>query len=260
MIDDAGNLFQKRYGMNNRRTTLERIAPTIEEAVAEGLSELNIPRDQVKVEILDEGTRGFLGMGNRQARVRLTVIEEGNVAEEIDYEKPQSEIEDTLDTSDLSDEILNVIEISKATVNELLKEMNVQATVSAAVGEEEDSRFTPSVILNIHGNDLSILIGKKAETLNSLQFITRLIVGKEIGRSANIIVDVENYRQRRDQNLRKLAQRMASQAVNSNRRQTLEPMPASERRVIHMELREHPDVYTESVGEEPKRKVSIIPR
>jgi spoIIIJ-associated protein len=95
--------------------------------------------------------------------------------------------------------------------------------------------------------------------LNALQFITRLIVGKELGRSVYMTVDVEGYRVRRERSLRNLAQRMATQAVKAGRRQTLEPMPPAERRIIHIELRDNKEVITESVGEDPKRKVTIIP-
>jgi spoIIIJ-associated protein len=112
----------------------------------------------------------------------------------------------------------------------------------------------------VHGDDLSILIGPKAETLNALQYITHLIVGKELGRSVPLVVDVEGYRERRALQIRRLARRMAEQAVKSGRRQALEPMPANERRLVHIELRENPDVTTESVGEDPRRKVTIIPK
>jgi spoIIIJ-associated protein len=115
------------------------------------------------------------------------------------------------------------------------------------------------VSVDVNGDDLSILIGRRAETLNALQYITSLIVSKEIGRYVPIIVDVEGYRVRREGQLRQLARRMADQAIKTGRRQILEPMPANERRIIHIELRENPKVSTESVGEEPRRKVTIIP-
>ncbi len=114
--------------------------------------------------------------------------------------------------------------------------------------------------VDIRGDDLSILIGPKAETLNALQYIAGLIISKEIGHSLPLVVDVEGYRARRSQQIRQLARRMAEQAVRTGRRQVLEPMPASERRLVHIELRDHPDVSTESVGEEPRRKVTILPK
>jgi spoIIIJ-associated protein len=114
--------------------------------------------------------------------------------------------------------------------------------------------------VDVSGNDLSILIGRQAETLNALQYIAGLMVGKELGRSIPVVIDVEGYRQRRTQQINQLARRMADQAVKTGRRQVLEPMPANERRLIHIELRNHPQVMTESVGEEPHRKVTIIPK
>ena len=112
-------------------------------------------------------------------------------------------------------------------------------------------------IVNIEGKDLSILIGRRSETLNAMQYITSLIVNKELGRWVPTQIDVQGYRIRRERQLRQLGRRMAEQAIQSGRKQTLEPMPANERRVIHLELREHSQVFTESVGEEPYRKVTI---
>jgi spoIIIJ-associated protein len=115
------------------------------------------------------------------------------------------------------------------------------------------------VTVNVNGDDLSILIGRRAETLNALQYITSLIMSKELGRFIPVVVDVEGYRVRRENQLRQLARRVAEQAIKTGRRQILEPMPANERRIIHIELRENPQVTTESVGEEPRRKVTINP-
>jgi spoIIIJ-associated protein len=104
------------------------------------------------------------------------------------------------------------------------------------------------------------LIGRRGETLSALQYITRLIVGKELHKPIAVVIDVEGYRARREQQLRRLARRMAQQTIERGRTMSLEPMPANERRIIHIELREHSQVYTESVGEGEKRKVTIIPR
>jgi len=234
--------------MSEQRATLESIAPTVEEAIEKGLAELGLSKEQVEVEILDEGSRGLLKLGSRHARVRLTIqggqgdgAPSGGVALSGDAE---------------SDEALSV---ARDTVVELLEKMKVKAEVSARLGESSDPRYGTPIMIDINGGDLSILIGRKAETLNALEYITRLIVGKELGRSAHITVDVEGYRLRRERNLRQLAQRMADQAIKSGRRQTLEPMPANERRLIHIELQENPDVTTESVGDDPRRKVTISP-
>ncbi len=152
------------------------------------------------------------------------------------------------------------LNVARETVLELLKAMKVRAKVTVQMGHPEDPQDRVPVQVDIRGDDLSILIGPKAETLNALQYIAGLIISKEVGHSLPLVVDVEGYRARRSQQIRQLARRMAEQAVRTGRRQVLEPMPASERRLVHIELREHPEVSTESVGEEPRRKVTIVPK
>jgi spoIIIJ-associated protein len=146
------------------------------------------------------------------------------------------------------------------TVSELLDKMKISAQVTAHYGEVDDDSGNVPIQVDIHGDDLSILIGKRSETLNALQYIARLIIGKELNRSVILIIDVEGYRSRREKQIRQLARRMAEQAVKTGRKQTLEPMPPSERRLVHMELRDFPDIRTESFGEEPHRKVTIFPK
>ncbi len=249
--------------MSENRTSLEVIAPTVEEAVQKGLDDLGLPQDAVEVEVLDEGSRGLFGLGSRQSRVRLTIksaaILEKAPAQQVEpapFEQPTEEPEPELASSE-EDYILTT---SRETVRELLDKMKVRgATVTAEHGEADEERSRVPVNVNVHGDDLSILIGRRAETLNALQYITSLIVSKEIGRFVPIVVDVEGYRLRRENQLRQLARRMAEQAIKTGRRQILEPMPANERRIVHIELRANPQVKTESVGEEPRRKVTIIP-
>jgi len=149
---------------------------------------------------------------------------------------------------------------AKVVVESLLERMEIDAAVDASWGAASDERDQRPLLINIRGGDLSLLIGRKGETLAALQYITRLIVGKETGHSIAVVIDVQGYRARREQQLRQLAKRMATQAVERGRTMVLEPMPASERRIIHIELRDHPDVITESTGEADQRKVTIIPR
>jgi spoIIIJ-associated protein len=154
----------------------------------------------------------------------------------------------------------NLMNVARDTVSELLKAMKVRAKVTVQQGHPEDPQDRTPVQVDIRGDDLSILIGPKAETLNALQYIAGLIISKEVGHSIPLVVDVEGYRARRSQQIRQLARRMAEQAVRTGKRQLLEPMPASERRLVHIELRDHPEVSTESIGEEPRRKVTIVPK
>jgi spoIIIJ-associated protein len=240
---------------NESRATLEVIAPSIEEAIEQGLTELGVSREMVSVEVLDEGVKGIFGLGNRQARVRLVLGGE-EAEEETAEEKPAP----AAPVTDAEMDLENARSIAQAIVFELLDKMGIQrATGDAIIQEETDSRDRPGILVEISGEDLSILIGRRAETLNALQYITRLIVGKEIGHGVNLTVDVEGYRARREQSLRQLARRMAGQAVKTGRRQSLEPMPPNERRIVHLELRDNDEVSTSSVGEEPRRKVTIIP-
>ena len=253
--------------MNEKRASIEIIAPSIDEAIEKGLDELGLNQESVEIEVLDEGTRGLFGLGSRQTRIRLTIKEGAERAESeagmVEPPPEPAEIEPQPASEPpavpASPEEEYVLTVASETVSELLEKMKVHASVTAEYGQIDDSRGRVPVLVNIHGDDLSILIGKRAETLNALQYITSLIVNKEIGRSIPLVVDVEGYRIRRENQLRQIANRMADQALKTGRSQVLEPMPASERRIIHIELRENPEVNTESVGEDPRRKVTIIP-
>ena len=267
---------------SDSRASLEVIAPSIEEAVEKGLSDLGLDEDAVDIEVLDEGSRGVLGLGSRQARVRLTVktpagsddeAEKFEEAESLDggevegVEEPVGEEESEAAAEVDEDEAQSqqsieediALHIAQETVIDLLERMHIDADVDAYYAEPDDDRSRAPLCVDISGEDLSILIGHWAETLNALQYITNLILGKELGRSAPLVVDVQGYRKRRAEEVKRVANRMAEQAVKSGRRQYLEPMPPSERRLVHIELRKNPDVETESVGEDPKRKVTIIP-
>ena len=266
--------------MSDTRANIEIIAPSIEEAVARGLADLGLPEEAVDVEVLDSGSKGLFGLGYRQARVRLTIkgaaVKTPARVVEAPVELPEPQAEaipaapskpvaakaeptspEAVSAEEQDEFTLNV---ARETVLELLKAMKVRAKVTVQMGHPEDPQDRVPVQVDIRGDDLSILIGPKAETLNALQYIAGLIISKEVGHSLPLVVDVEGYRARRSQQIRQLARRMAEQAVRTGRRQVLEPMPASERRLVHIELREHPEVSTESVGEEPRRKVTIVPK
>lgn len=225
------------------RTTLEVIAPSIDEALARGQEQLGVEREKLEVEVLDEGAKGFLGFGSRQMRVRLTVKEEQATPDPA----PSS-------PGELPDEPL--LRFAAETATELLSKMKLQARVSASYAEKDEGGDTP-ILLDVRGEDLSVLIGRRAETLNALQYILGLIVSKQAESWVQVVVDVEGYRARREKQLRQLARRMAEQAVRTGRRQVLEPMSSSERRIVHLELRNVPDVISESIGEDPNRKVTI---
>lgn len=258
----------------NEKPTLEIIAPTVEEALAQGLAQLGLPAEAVSMEVLDAGSKGLFGLGGRQVRVRLTVkADEEEVPALPPAPKPEQKpapapvreaqpqptqavkapaVEESAD----QDELLNLAE---ETVSKLLHLMKMQAQVSAHY-EESDREDRRTIHVDVRGDDLSILIGRRSETLNAFQYVASLMVGKEVQQWVQLVVDVEGYRSRRESQLRRMARRMAEQAIKTGRRQVLEPMSSNERRIIHLELREHPAVITESIGEDPYRKVTIIPK
>ncbi len=271
----------------NEKTTLEIIAPTVEEAIAQGLAQLGLTADAVSVEVLDAGTKGLFGLGRTQVRVRLTVVPPGGMMayepepatkpepEAKPVERPKAEAKakakpkSTLKVEEpapvkVSDADVEVehdalLDHTEAVVSKMLHLLDLQAQVSAHYGAaERDGRR--NIHVDIRGNDLSVLIGRRSETLSAFQYVASLIVGKETQQFIQLVVDVEGYRDRREKQLVQMAKRMADQVSKSGRRQTLEPMPSSERRVIHIALRDHPDVKTESTGEEPYRKVVILPK
>lgn len=261
--------------MSQEKTTLEVIAPTVEEAVQKGLSQLNMPQDAVEVDVLDAGSRGLFGLGSRQARIRLTIKSQAGAnapsgvqrAEPVEprasaqSRQPEADRQVAPQAEKLSsqepEETDETLRVSNEVVSNLLEKMKVRAKVSARYRQTENANDEQVVMVNVEGNDLSILIGRRSETLNALQYISSLIVCKQLDRWIPLMIDVQGYRARRERQLRQIAQRMAEQAIHTGRRQVLEPMPANERRLIHLELRDHPEVETESVGDEPNRKVTI---
>jgi len=262
--------------MQPQRPTLEVMATTVDEAIRNGLSDLGLTENDVEIEVLDEGSRGLFGLGSRLARVRLTVKTGQEKAPQQPPRLPARErIPAVFPIAPPAKPAVppkkeapkpKATDISQAALAEaqdvienLLEKMGITASVSARFGEADEDQKRLPVLINIQGNDLGILIGKKAETLNALQYVASLILNKRLGHSTTLVVDVQGYRERRQQQIRQLARRMADQAVKTGRKQVLEPMSASERRIVHMELRNYAGVRTESIGEEPHRKVTIIP-
>jgi spoIIIJ-associated protein len=281
------------------RTTLEIIAPTVEEALLQGLSQLGLTADAVSVEVVDSGSKGLFGLGGRQVRVRLTVnpppgeavpasaprpkpapaklAESRPKAKEAKPEaraeaKPEPKprraekksapaetpppvVVKKADNHDADP----VLDATESIVSKLIHHLGMKAQVSAHYDESStDDRRTIQV--DIRGDNLSALIGRHAETLTAFQHVASLMVGKQTQQWVQLVVDVEGYRDRRDKQIRQLALRMVDQVIKTGKKATLEPMTASERRVIHIELRGHPAVTTESTGEEPHRKVVILPK
>lgn len=247
----------------------------VEEAIKSGLQQLGIGRDEAEIEILDEGSSGFLGLGGRQAVVRLSVKASGDVvaveematteAEVGAYEKeiaPEPILEEVEEAPEFDEHIIDEEESAVAVevVTNLLEMMYIEATTSTRLTEPDERTGEQRLVIDIHGDDMGVLIGPRGDTLNSFQLVARLMAGHAIRRRPGFIVDVEGYRERREQALARLAERMANKAVGRGKPISLEPMPPNERRIIHITLRDDDRVYTESSGEGPRRRVRIYPR
>ncbi len=264
--------------------SLEVRAKSVDLAIEKGLSELGIRRDEAEITVLREGSRGVLGIGAEDAVVRIAVKAPPTAAPAPAVEpqpaarppSPPSKVagqpspqpaasgeeEEEGEPAVLDiEERVRVREIARKALQELLGHMGITAHVEAAEqGWQSANVPEDAIVLNVTGADLGVLIGRRGETLDDIQFITRLMVSREIQKWPNIVVDVEYYKARREKLLTDLAQRMAERVRATQQPVALEPMPASERRIVHLALRDAPGVYTESSGEGQKRKVVILPR
>lgn len=245
--------------MSPEKTTLEMIAPTVEEATTKALEQLGLTEQDVEIEILDQGNRGLFGLGSRQARVRLSI--KNNEVEISHGEEKPSDKQSELASNSLTKDQDHELQVARVVVESLIEKMKVRArVVTSYIESTDENRPEPTIFIEILGDDLSILIGRHSETLNAIQYISSLIISRELNHWVPLVIDIQGFRSRRERQLKQLAHRMADQAMHTGRKQVLEPMPANERRIIHMELRENPDVETESIGEEPYRKVTILPK
>ena len=202
----------------------EKYARTVEEATKAAIDELGVDKDDpnLEIEVIDEGSKGVFGWGNKFARVKAILK---NDAEDI--------------TDEIIQKILSYLDLT---------------------GEIEKEQIGDVLRLNIIGGDMGILIGKKGQTLDALQFLLSLIYNKKKKDKAKIILDIEGYRQRRERSLKDMAIKLAEKVKYDRKNITLDPMMPNERRIIHLTLQNHPDVITFSQGEEPMRRVVISPK
>lgn len=198
---------------------VEKTAKTVQEAINLALEELGAQKDDVDIEVIEEGAKGIFGIGSKYARVQVT-----------------------LKNSRL-DSAVNFLE-------NVLSKMNVEVEIEKSEDEE-------SIMLKITGKDSGIIIGRRGETLDALQYLTSLVVNRQSDDYKRVIIDIENYRQKREETLVKLAERLAERVARYRKSVTLEPMNPYERRIIHSTLQNNKQVETHSVGEEPNRKVII---
>ncbi len=243
---------------------IEATGKSVEDAISRGLAELKAAPADVMIEVLEEPNTGLFGFGARQARVRLVLLRQRKPAESEVVEEEDDEPADDLAAeapADMPDEDLaEDAVVGQEVLTELLAKMRIEAQVSVQRIEAETEGEETHWMLNVTGDSISRLIGRRGETLSSLQYIVRLICSRRLQRRANIIIDAGGYKMGRSNRLRGLAKRMAKQAVQQGRTITLEPMHANERRIIHLTLRGRGDVTTRSVGEGRARKVTIVPK
>lgn len=212
-------------------TSLEKTGKTVEEALDLALSELGVDLDSIEYQVLEEPSKGFFGfLGGKPARIRVTV-----------KEKPV--------------EPLPPVDVSPAVraqefLQNIFASMKLDVTVETIVEPEHTT-------LNMHGDDLGILIGKHGQTLDALQYLTNLAANRDATDKARIVLDVEDYRKRRTETLSRLALRLADKVKRRGERVALEPMSPHERKVIHMALQNDKRIMTYSEGDEPFRKVVI---
>jgi spoIIIJ-associated protein len=261
----------------------EFIGKSVDEAIADGLAQLGLRQDQVEIEIVSRGSRGIFGLGSEPAKIRIVPLAAGPAApakpaaapKPVQPEAPavtpspaprrdaeEEEVEDipatTAPAVAISDDELAAL--ATEFLDELVRRMGFDAQVVASWHAADNDHTDRYLLLDIHGHDLSALIGRRGETLAGIQYLVRLMVNQRIKQWKNIVVDVEQYKERRVTQLTQLALRMADQVMQSGRAVSLEPMPANERRIVHLALRDHPKVYTQSSGEGERRKVHIVAR
>ncbi|TQE91108.1 RNA-binding cell elongation regulator Jag/EloR [Ureibacillus terrenus] len=241
---------------------------TKEEAIALALQKLGVTQDQVEIEVLQEARKGFLGFGARPAEVRVTVIEQQ--VDEIETSGEPSVIEEKSDEIPVKDEAVNE-DAEEKTLSEdvegepdpvLIAEQYLK-DVANAMGihdlKVEAEKEGKTIHFKLESERAALLIGKHGSNLNALQQLTQLVVSKNIKSYVTVRLDVENYRERRQEALEKLAQKMADKAIRTGKKVALEPMPSYERKIIHNALANRLDVETYSEGEEPNRHLIIEP-
>jgi spoIIIJ-associated protein len=208
---------------------LEVSGKTVDEAIQIALEKLGVSEDKVEVTVLKKGRSGVLGMGVEAAKIKVRL-------------KPAA------------GEKADAVEVAKEVLETLVKLMKITAEVSVLQANTGELPVT----LNIEGEDLGVLIGRRGQALASLQYVVRLIVAEKLKVWVPINVDIAGYKKRRYESLQDLALRLAEQVKRDRRLIMLEPMPADERRIIHLALTDHPDVTTQSMGEGDMRKVAIL--
>ena len=199
---------------------IEKTGKTIDEAVEAAILELNTTKESVNIEVLEEPSKGLLGIGAKPALIRVTLNEDNR------------------------NEIIDEFLLKMASLMDL--------SITNKIEAKEDK-----ISVSIEGKDLGLLIGYRGETLEALQTIIGVVANKNKDNYKRIELDAENYREKRKETLTNLAKKKANEVIKYNKNITLEPMSAYERRIIHMALQDNDKITTYSIGEEPYRKIVI---
>lgn len=224
---------------------IEKEARSADEAIKEICEELGKERDELEFEIIEEKSRGILGLvGNKRVRVRATLKE---IQKEKTQEKKQEKKQDTQEAE------VDALTYAKTALERIIAGITDSAQVE---GREEEG----TIYLNIKGDGSGLLIGRHGQTLDALQYIVGRIVGKQLGEKRMVVVDTERYRERRRESLEQVSKRMAEKAKSTGRPVSLQPMNASDRRIVHLALKHDREIETRSEGEGGMRSIRIIPR
>lgn len=251
---------------------MEFSAKTVNDAITEACTHFTVASDRLDYEVLEEGSSGFLGLGSKAAKIKARVKEEAEmmaeaeekaVKEAVKEEKKAEKEAAKEEKKEIKKEVkeakaktsVNAKEVedkSIAFLKDVLHAMDIAAVVEAEYDSNEEL-----LNINLIGEDMGILIGKRGQTLDSLQYLVSLVVNKEAGGYIRVKVDTENYRERRKATLENLAHNIAFKVKRTRRSVSLEPMNPYERRIIHSALQNDKYVTTHSEGEEPYRKVVV---
>ncbi len=260
-------------------TTVIASGKTIDDAISEGLARLNTTKEYVDVTILQAPSKGFLGLiGVKQAQVKLTLLEPQSPSVSIPSSKPRpaavaperesrsSEVADTkrvAEQESSSQTPASPVTRSAPPEEVCAEAMQLIRDVGTSIGLELDvevKRNRDGYVMSISGNDLGLLIGRRGQTLDALQYLVNIVANRYSDKFIRIVLDAENFRDRRRKTLEELADRLANKVIRSGREVVLEPMSSQERKVIHARLQNHNRVKTTSKGEEPNRRVVIMLR
>ena len=239
--------------------SIEMTGKTVDEALEAALAELHTTKENVDVEILEEPKDGLFGLfGGRKARIKVTVkIAPADEKAAEQSEKSLTENKETIAAVEakVTKTVVNndeAVKMAKDFLMKIFAAMKIQVVMEKFVSKEDGS-----VTFKLHGADMGILIGKHGQTLDSLQYLTNLVANKNSAERIRIMIDIEDYRERRAHTLTRLALRLAERVKRSGDRVVLEPMNPHERKIIHMALQNDNRVNTLSEGEDPYRRVVI---